>query len=60
MKVSDVSQFAEAIRNKLVVEIAGFKLSEVQERRLAVASVQYPQPYNCLVGEESQERAIGK
>jgi hypothetical protein len=60
VKVSDISQFAEAIRNKLVIEIAGFKLSEVQERRLAAAFVQYTQPYNCLVGEESQERAIGK
>lgn len=43
-KVSDVSQFAEAIRNKLVIEIAGFKLSEVQERRLAAAFVQYTHP----------------
>jgi hypothetical protein len=60
VKVSDVSQFAEAIRNKLVVEIAGFKLSVVQERRPVVASVQHPQPYNCVIGEESEERAIGK
>jgi hypothetical protein len=60
LKVSDVSQFAEAIHNKLVVEIAGFKLSEVQERRLALASAQYTQSYNCLIGEESQERSIGK
>ncbi|WP_418314261.1 hypothetical protein [Phyllobacterium zundukense] len=55
-----ISQFAEAIRNKLVVEIAGFKLSEIQKHPFARASVQYTQPYNCLVGEESQERSIGK
>ena len=53
VKVTDVSQFAEAIRNKLVIEISGFKLSELHERQLAAAFVQHPQPYNCLVGEES-------
>lgn len=60
LKVSDVSQLAEAIRDKLVIEIAGFKLSEIQKHPVARASVQHTQPFNCLVGEESQERSIGK
>jgi hypothetical protein len=60
LKVSDVRQFAEAIRNKLAIEIAGSKVSERQERRVAHATSHNKQSYNCLVGEESQERSIGK
>ncbi len=60
LKVTDMSQFAEAIRNKLVFEIAGIKLSRVPEQPVARVSAQYRRPYNCLIGEESQERSIGK
>lgn len=59
LKVSEVGQFADTIRKKLVVEISGFRLSDAGDRRPLV-SVQYTQAYNCLIGEESQERSIGK
>lgn len=59
MKVSQVDQLGDTIRKKLVVEISGFKLSEAVERRPAPVAAQY-KPANCLVGEETQERSIGK
>lgn len=60
LKVSDASQFADTIRNKLIVEISGFKLSDAAERPSVLVPVQYRPAYNCLVGEEAQERSIGK
>ena len=60
LKVSDIGQFAEAIRNKLVAEISGPKLSELQRRQTALTFVQYAEPYNCFVGEELLEHPAGE
>lgn len=60
LKVSDITQFANAIRDKLLIEISGLKLSGFQQRQTELAHVQYREPYNCLVGEELQEQSIGK
>ncbi|MEK1886357.1 MAG: DUF1194 domain-containing protein [Phyllobacterium sp.] len=58
LKVTDVSHFEDAIRNKLVVEITGVRLSDYKGP--PAETVQYLKPYNCLIGEEAQERGIGK
>lgn len=60
LKVTTVSQFAEAILRKLVIEISGLELSGTPQRQTGPVRVQYPQPYNCFIGEEMQERSIGK
>jgi hypothetical protein len=54
VKVSALNQFGEAIRNKLVTEISGLKLSELPQDQFW--RVQYGEPrYNCFIGEELQE-----
>ncbi|MCA1407192.1 DUF1194 domain-containing protein [Ensifer sp. IC3342] len=58
LKVKHIDEFAAAILAKLVIEISGLKVSRQQETR--VRPVQYGQPYNCFIGEELQERAIGR
>jgi hypothetical protein len=55
LKVSDTAQFAEAIQSKLIAEISGPKLSELQRPKMQLASVEYPEPFNCFVGEEQSE-----
>jgi hypothetical protein len=60
LKVSDISQFAEAIREKLIAEISGPKLSEHQPRQVELASADDTEPYNCFVGEELLEHPQGK
>lgn len=57
MKVSDISQFGQAILNKLVAEISGLKVSVIEPGPKRVA---YQEPYNCFIGEEMQERSIGR
>lgn len=59
LTVSDITQFPEAIRHKLLMEISGLKLSGLP-RQMGLVRVQYTEPYNCLVGEELQEQSIGK
>lgn len=59
LKVVDLSDFGHAIRHKLVTEIRGINLSEYTPR-LPFETIQYKKTINCLVGEEEQERAIGK
>ncbi|MEK1932563.1 MAG: DUF1194 domain-containing protein [Pararhizobium sp.] len=58
LKVTNVSQFAETILRKLVIEISGLEVSDTPQSGLV--PVEYPQPYNCFIGEEMQERSIGK
>ncbi|WP_147105922.1 DUF1194 domain-containing protein [Tateyamaria sp. syn59] len=48
--VTDWSEFEDAVRRKLVLEIAG------QPARLWQAQVRSAAPYNCLIGEEIWER----
>ena len=59
LKVSDVTQFADAILNKLILEISGRKLSGLRQRQMGLTRAEYTRPYNCFVGEELQERSIG-
>ena len=60
LKVTNVSQFAEAILRKLIIEISGLEVSGPLRRQTGLIRVEYPQPYNCFIGEEMQERTIGK
>lgn len=60
LKVSDISHFAEEILNKLLIEISGLKLGKLRQHRIVLEHVQFVEPYNCLIGEELQEQAIGK
>ncbi len=60
LKVSDVSHFADAILRKLVVEILGAEVSELQPFELPLRRVIDRGGYNCFVGEEMQERRIGQ
>ncbi len=60
LKVTNVSQFAETILRKLVIEISGLEVSGTPQRQTSPVRVQYPRPYNCFIGEEKQERSIGK
>jgi Protein of unknown function (DUF1194) len=55
MRVRRLGEFGDAVRNKLVAEITGPKLSELPRGRLRrVRNGEAPR-YNCLVGEELQE-----
>lgn len=58
LKVKHIDEFAAAILAKLVIEISGLKVSRQEETR--ASPVQYGQAYNCFIGEELQERAIGR
>lgn len=58
LKVKHIDEFAAAILAKLVIEISGLKVSRQEETR--ASPVQYGQAYNCFIGEEPQERAIGR
>ncbi|WP_349437632.1 DUF1194 domain-containing protein [Pararhizobium sp. A13] len=60
LKVTNMSQFAEAILRKLTIEISGLEVSRRLRRQMGLIQVEYPQPYNCFIGEEMQERSIGK
>jgi hypothetical protein len=55
LKVSDVGDFADAILSKLIVEILGPKVSDLQRFKLPVKRVDVRADYNCFVGEEMQE-----
>ena len=51
MKVTDASQFADAIRRKIVLEITGDKLTDLRPRTVPARY----EGYNCLIGEELHE-----
>jgi hypothetical protein len=55
LKVTDTGDFADTIRQKLVLEITGEKLTEAQPRALPAAYA----PPNCLIGEELHESGGG-
>ncbi|HEV7305988.1 DUF1194 domain-containing protein [Ensifer sp.] len=59
VKVTDASQFAEAILKKLVTEISGPHMSGFEPAEQP-QPVQYGAGYNCFIGEEMQERMIGR
>ncbi|MEI2296611.1 DUF1194 domain-containing protein [Ensifer sp. MJa1] len=59
IKVTDASQFAEAILKKLVIEISGLQMSRLAPNEQP-QPVQYGLGYNCFIGEEMQERLIGR
>ncbi|MBZ7922287.1 DUF1194 domain-containing protein [Ensifer adhaerens] len=58
VKVTDSSEFAKAILRKLVTEISGQEVSRLD--RAPVRPAQYGKDYNCFIGEEMQERMIGR
>ncbi|HEV7318993.1 MAG TPA: DUF1194 domain-containing protein [Ensifer sp.] len=59
VKVTEAGQFAEAILKKLVTEISGLHMSRFQPVERP-QPVQYGAGYNCFIGEEMQERMIGR
>jgi hypothetical protein len=60
VKVSDASQFSAAILAKLTAEISGLNVSSVLQHRMRPRIAKYDEPYDCLIGEEMQERSIGR
>ena len=56
LKITNVSQFAEVIERKLVREISGMAVSAAPALRTDAAFAPAAQTYNCLIGEELQER----
>jgi len=54
LKVSDAHQFADAILSKLIVEILGPNVSDLQRSVLPLKRVNVRADYNCFVGEEMQ------
>ncbi|MBP1873985.1 hypothetical protein J2Z19_003704 [Ensifer adhaerens] len=60
LKVSDTSDFGEAILSKLIVEIRGPNVARLQRSEPFVRRVDAKAGYNCFVGEEMQERRIGQ
>jgi hypothetical protein len=55
MRVRTLGEFGEAIRNKLVTEITGPKISDLPRSSLRPVSYNEERRYNCLIGEELQE-----
>ena len=58
VKVSDSGEFASAILRKLITEISGLEVSGLAAARVRPA--QFGKDYNCFIGEEMQERMIGR
>ena len=56
LRVTRLNDLAEAIRRKLLLEISGLKLSEATQPFLHTASA----AYDCFIGEELEEKSIGK
>lgn len=59
LKATEIGRLAEAIRRKLVIEISGLKLSEASQIARGLKPADY-RDYNCFIGEELEERSIGK
>lgn len=55
LTVRTLSQFEEAIRNKLITEISGLKLSRLPPLRFHRVQYYGDRGYNCFIGEELQE-----
>jgi hypothetical protein len=55
MRVRTLGGFADAIRDKLVTEITGAKLSALPRSELQRVSYTPQAQYDCLIGEELQE-----
>jgi hypothetical protein len=55
LTVRTLSQFEEAIRNKLITEISGLKLSRLPQLRFHHVQYNGDRRYNCFIGEELQE-----
>lgn len=60
LKVSDTSDFAEAIVSKLIVEILGPNVAGLPQSEPLLRHVDAQAGYNCFIGEEMQERRIGQ
>jgi hypothetical protein len=58
-EVSDIGQLAAAIRQKLLIEISGPKLSDTGSPTPELAPAAYP-GYDCFQGEELEEQSIGR
>ena len=58
VKVSNTGEFAKAILRKLIIEISGQEVSRLSPAM--VRQAQYGKDYNCFIGEEMQERMIGR
>ncbi|KSV75170.1 DUF1194 domain-containing protein [Sinorhizobium sp. Sb3] len=58
VKVSDSGEFASAILRKLITEISGLEVSRMEPA--TVRPVRAGSGYNCFIGEEMQERMIGR
>ena len=56
LKVSDAGDFADAILSKLIVEILGPTVSDLQRLASPLKRVNVQADYNCFVGEEVQEQ----
>jgi Protein of unknown function (DUF1194) len=59
LAVTDVARLAEAIRRKLLTEISGPRLTRELPDERSLARAGYS-GYDCLIGEELEERAIGR
>ncbi|MBA8840952.1 hypothetical protein FHW03_004303 [Ochrobactrum sp. RH2CCR150] len=60
LKITNVSEFAVTILQKLLIEVQGANVSDLQRSAPALKRVDGRQNYNCFIGEEMQERAIGQ
>ncbi len=60
LKVSTVDEFAETILRKLIVEILGTNVSDLQQPAWPFQRADARAGYNCFIGEEMQERRIGQ
>lgn len=60
LKVSELGEFADTILRKLIVEILGPNVSDLQRFELPLKRVDGRVGYNCFIGEEMQERRIGQ
>jgi hypothetical protein len=58
VKVTDSGEFARAILRKLIIEISGLEISRLSPQ--TVRAAQFGEGYNCFIGEEMQERMIGR
>ncbi|MEF0942273.1 DUF1194 domain-containing protein [Rhizobium sp. BR 362] len=60
LKVTDAGNFADAIFRKLIIEILGPSVSDLQRLELPLKRIAIRADYNCFVGEEMQEGRTGR
>ncbi|MFK3963465.1 DUF1194 domain-containing protein [Ensifer adhaerens] len=58
VEVTDSGEFARAILRKLIIEISGLEISRLSPE--TVRAARFGEGYNCFIGEEMQERMIGR